>query len=189
MAVKLLLIEDVEDLGRSGDVVNVRPGFARNYLLPQGFGVMADKRALRIQAKLQEERKKKALVDKKEAEEIAARIEGSTLTTIVKVDHEGHMYGSVTALDVGHLIQEQLNVVLERKAVQLKHPIKELGVYTINVKLKEGVTATIKLKVVSEHGEKEEAALAEAEPKKEKTEKKSAGRRKKADTEQESTEE
>ena len=64
MATKLLLIEDVEEIGRSGDIVNVKPGFARNFLLPRGFGVVADKAALRMQARLKEEREKKAIVEK-----------------------------------------------------------------------------------------------------------------------------
>lgn len=150
MATKLLLIEDVEDLGRSGDIVNVRPGYSRNFLLPQGFAVIADKNALRMQARLQEERKKKALLDKEEADKTAAALEGITLTTIVKVDQEGHMYGSVSTHDVVVLLQEQANIALEKRAVGLKHPIKELGTHTINIKLKEGVTASINLTIEPE---------------------------------------
>src|SRR5262245_8691147 len=97
MATKLLLIEDVEDLGRSGDVVSVKPGYARNFLLPRGHAVRADQHALRMQTRLQEERQKRAILEKQEAEKTAAALEGVTLSTIVKVDHEGHMYGSVSA--------------------------------------------------------------------------------------------
>ena len=161
MATQLLLIEDVEDLGRSGDVVKVKPGFARNYLLPKGLGVIADKNALRIQARLQEERLKKAAEDRAEAEELAKVIEGATLTAIVKVDAEGHMYGSVSLLDVIHLMEEQKKVVLEKKNVQLKHPIKTTGVHQIPLKLKEGVEASFTLKVISEEGEVIEPAPVE----------------------------
>lgn len=150
MATKLLLIEDVEDLGRSGDIVNVKAGYSRNYLLPQGFAVVADKNALRMQARLQEERKKKALIDKQEADKLASALEGVTLTTIVKVDHEGHMYGSVNAHDIVILLEQQHQIVLEKRNIALKHPIKELGSHKINVKLKEGVTATITLNVEPE---------------------------------------
>lgn len=152
MATKLLLIEDVEALGRSGEIVNVKPGYARNFLLPQGLAVIADKKALRQQERLREERRKKAVEDKKEATEIAARIEGVTLTTVVKVDHEGHMYGSVNAHEIVHMLQEQQNVELDKKSIQLKHPIKATGVHPIPVKLKEGVTASFNLKVMSEEG-------------------------------------
>jgi large subunit ribosomal protein L9 len=165
MATKLLLIDDVDDLGRSGDIVSVKPGYARNFLLPQGFAVAADKRALRMQAQLQEERRKRAVVDKQESDKTASQLEGVVLTEIVKVDQEGHMYGSVSALDVARMLQEKHNVSLEKKSVQLKHAIKETGVHTITIKLKEGVTASIKLKVISEtdhHKEQQEAA---AQPK------------------------
>ena len=67
MANKLLLVKDVEHIGRSGEIVNVRPGFARNYLLPRGFAVVADKSALRMQVRLKEEREKQAIIDREEA--------------------------------------------------------------------------------------------------------------------------
>lgn len=153
MAAKLLLIEDVEDLGRSGDIVSVKPGFARNFLLPRGFAVVADKGALRMQARLKEEREKQAALDKAEAEKSAEQISGVTLSTIVKVDQDGHMYGSVTAHDVAELLQSQANIALEKRSIVLKHPIKALGVHKINVKLKEGVSTSLTLKVMSEEGQ------------------------------------
>jgi len=163
MAAKLLLIEDVEDLGRSGDVVNVKPGFARNFLLPRGFAVVADKGTLRMQARLKDEREKKAAVDKAEAEKSAEQISGITLSTIVKVDHEGHMYGSVTAHDIAELIQSQGNIAIEKRAIVLKHPIKKVGVHKINVKLKEGVTGVVTLKVMTEEGQFADEAPTAAE--------------------------
>jgi large subunit ribosomal protein L9 len=152
MATKVLLLEDVETLGRSGDMINVKPGYARNYLLPQGLAVIANKQTLRQQQRLQEARQKKVIADKQESEEIAARIEGITLTTIVKVDQEGHMYGSVTPHEIVQLLQEQQKVELEKKSIQLKQPIKTTGVHPIQVKLKEGITASFNLKVMSEEG-------------------------------------
>jgi len=150
MANKLLLIEDVEDLGRSGDIVSVKPGYARNFLLPQGVAIIASPQALRMQTRLQEERKQKAIVDKKESEATASALNGITISTIVKVDHEGHMYGSVSAHDIVTLIQSQKNIELEKRAIILKHPIKDLGEHEVSIKLKEGVTASITLDVISE---------------------------------------
>lgn len=152
MATKLLLIEDVESLGRSGEIVNVKPGYARNFLLPQGFAMIADKKALRQQEKLVEDRMKKAMTDKKESDAIASRVEGVTLVKIVKVDHDGNMYGSVTVHDILDLLKEQEKVELEKKNIALKHPVKEIGISQIQVKLKEGVTAAFTLKVMSEEG-------------------------------------
>ena len=150
MANKLLLIKDVEDLGRSGDIVTVKPGFARNYLLPRGMAIVADKPSLRMQARLKAEREMQAALDKKEAETVASTIEGISLTKIVKVDHEGHMYGSVSTHDIVDLLLTNYNIVLEKSAVGLKHPIKTTGVHHVTIKLKEGVTASINVKVISD---------------------------------------
>jgi large subunit ribosomal protein L9 len=166
MATKLLLIEDVEDLGRSGDIVSVKPGYARNRLVPMGSAIFADKNALRRQARLQEERLKKAAADKKEAEAVAAPLEGKTVKTVVKVDHDGHMYGSVSTTDIVHLIQEQLSIKIEKRYLQLAHPIKKTGLTTIVAKLPEGVTATFHVKVLAE-GAEEEVEAPEAEAKNE----------------------
>lgn len=147
---KLLLVEDVEHLGRKGEVVTVRPGFARNYLFPHGFAVIANDRALKMQARLQEERKQKADQDKKEAEEMAASMSGITVTTSVKVDHDGHMYGSVSAADIASLIQEQAGVAIDKHLISLKHPYKEVGVFECPIKLKEGIMSSVTVKIIPE---------------------------------------
>jgi large subunit ribosomal protein L9 len=161
MATKLLLIEDVEDLGRSGDIVSVKPGYARNKLIPSKSAVHADKRALRMQARLQETRLMKAAADKSDSDLLAQRIQDQTVTTTVKVDHDGHMYGSVTAIDVLELVKEQLSITLEKRWIQLPHAIKKTGQTEINLKLPEGVTAKFNLKILSE-GAAEEEELAPA---------------------------
>jgi large subunit ribosomal protein L9 len=102
-----------------------------------------------MQARLQEERAKRAEVDKREAEALALGINGKEMTILVKVDQEGHMYGSVSALDIVHLFEKE-GIKLERRNVVLPHPLKELGTFKINLRLKEGVPATIVLKVESE---------------------------------------
>lgn len=158
MATKLLLLVDVEHLGRSGEIVNVRPGYGRNFLLPNEYAVVADARALKMQARLQEERRLKAIEDKKESEALAGKLETIHLNVVVKVDHDGHMYGSVSTLDVVHLLKEQAGIEIEKKNIGLKHAIKEIGVHTIPVKLKEGVQASITLKIVSEEGAAAEAS-------------------------------
>lgn len=151
MSNKLLLIHDVEHVGRSGEIVSVRPGYARNFLIPQGLAVVADKRALNMQKKLQAERAKKAAAEKAESEAIKARLEGLVLETVVKVDHEGQMYGSVNAQDVQHMIEKETSIHLEKRAIQLKQPIKNVGTHVISIRLKEGVVVeTLTLKVMAE---------------------------------------
>lgn len=145
---QLLLLEDVEDLGRSGDVVSVKPGYCRNFLLPQKKAVVADKYTLRLQAKLKEERSKRAEIDRKEAEEMAQKIEGAVLSIEVKVDPDGNMYGSVSTLDIVRLFEKE-GIFIERRHIVLPQPIKTLGVHPIHLKLKENVPAHISLKVHS----------------------------------------
>lgn len=160
MAIQYLLLEDVESLGHSGEIVkNVKPGYVRNFLLPKKLVVIADKRTLRLQEKLKEQRQQKRILDKQESEAIASRIEGLTLTKVVKVDHDGHMYGSVSIADIVHLLNEHVQVEVDKKSIQLKHAIKTTGVHTVSLKLKEDVVASFNLKVISEEGQK--AALAE----------------------------
>lgn len=148
---QLLLVRDVEKLGRSGDVVRVRNGFARNFLVPQGLAVIADKATLRRQTRLREERLKQAEQDRQESTAMAERLQSVTLTTIVKVDPEGHMYGSVSDHDLMHLLQEQGGIHIERRAFQLKQPLKTTGVHTVAIKLKEGIVGEVRIKVIPEN--------------------------------------
>lgn len=164
MGNQLLLLEDVDDLGRSGDLVSVKPGYARNFLLPKKMAVVADPFTLRLQEKLKTERAKKAATDRKESEELAAKIDGIVITTEVKVDPDGHMYGSVSAADIVRLFEEQ-GYSIERRNVVLAHPIKTLGIHPISLKLKEGVPAQITLKVMSDIQIQEEVSPApQSEP-------------------------
>lgn len=147
---KLLLLKDVESLGRSGDIVSVRKGYARNLLIPTKSAVVADANAIRKQTKLQEERKLQAAKDLKESEELALKMVGIEVTKSVKVDHDGHMYGSVSAQDVAELILDQHKIQIEKRQIQIKHPIKEVGVFELPIKLKEGVTSSVTVKVTAE---------------------------------------
>ncbi len=147
-----LLLEDVDGLGRTGDLVTAKPGFANNYLEPQGKAVRADKRTLRMQARLQEERAKQAEIDKKVSLEIAQKVKDLVLETRVKVDPDGHMYGSVAAAEIEALLKEK-SLEVDKKCIRLSHPIKETGIHTVVLKLKEGVDAQVKVKVMTESGE------------------------------------
>ena len=146
---KLLLLDDVENVGRSGDLVVVRPGFARNFLLPQKKAVVADKYTLKLQAKLQEERAQKAELDKAESMKLADRISTMELSLVTKVDPDGHMYGSVSSTDIVKLFEKE-NIAIERRNVVLPHAIKMIGSHTVHLKLKEGVPATFTLKILSD---------------------------------------
>jgi len=158
---QLLLLADVDNLGRSGDVVSVKPGFARNFLLPQKKAVVADKNTIRLQAKLKEERLKQAAADKQVAEELASRLQDVTLSIEVKVDPEGHMYGSVSNLDIARLLLEK-GFEVERRQIALSQSLKQTGVYTIQLKLKEDVSGSFKVNIFAE-GQPSEVAAPVAE--------------------------
>jgi len=151
MAKKILLLQDVDNLGRKGEIASAKEGYVYNFLLPQGLAVLATPHALRQQTRLLEERRKIAAQDKKEAEELAARLNGETLGFNVKVDNEGHMYGSVSSLNIVELVKMQTGIDLDKRYVQLKHPIKETGVSSVTLRLKEDVTCQINVKVIPEH--------------------------------------
>ncbi|MCH9613215.1 MAG: 50S ribosomal protein L9 [Chlamydiia bacterium] len=148
---QLLLIEDVDGLGRKGEVVSgAKPGFVRNFLLPSKKAVVADLRTLRMQERLQSERAQQAVIDKKAAEEVAKKIEDKVISIEVKVDQTGHMYGSVTAKDIVKILDENA-ITVERKMVILPLPIKKLGTYKVPLRLNEGVEASFSLNVKGEN--------------------------------------
>ena len=146
---QLLLLQDVENVGRSGDIVVVRPGFARNFLLPQKMAVVADKFTIRLQSRLQEERAQQAIQDKSDALVLAERIAPMELSMVVKVDPDGHMYGSVAATDIVKLLANE-QVIIDRKNVVLPQPLREIGFHRIQLRLKEGVPAQFVLKLESD---------------------------------------
>lgn len=149
MKQQLLLLHDVDGLGKKGEVVSAKAGYVRNFLLPKGFAVIASSNTLRKQEQLRKEREQQAVIDRKEADELAQKIRETSLEIKVKVDPEGHMYGSVSAHDIVSLLQEKgLNI--EKKNVLVTRPIKETGVHAISLRLKEGVEATCQLAILPE---------------------------------------
>ena len=146
---QLLLLEDVDCLGRSGDLVTVKPGYARNFLVPQKKAIVASKFALRMQLKLQEERKKRAAIDLSEAQKIVESLASFSFETRVKVDPDGGLYGSVSTSDIAEILKSQ-GVLVEKSQILLPRPIKTLGNHTIQLRLKEGVMASFDLMVSSD---------------------------------------
>jgi len=149
MKQQLLLLQDVDALGKKGEIVTARPGYVRNFLLPKGFAVVANANTIRKQERLQAERLKQAVIDRQASEELSIQIEGSTLEVRVKVDPEGHMYGSVSAGDIAKLFEEK-SLPVDKKSILVTKPIKETGSHKIVVKLKEGVTANFLLNIIPE---------------------------------------
>jgi large subunit ribosomal protein L9 len=146
---KVILTENIEFLGKIGEIVEVKDGYGRNCLIPKNLAIFADYKnisLLEYTKKLVEVKKKKNL---KDAQSLANKIESISLTIAKKVGENEKLFGSVTDTDiVNALLNEQ--VTINKKTIELTEPIKTLGVFTIPIKLSPEVTANLKLWVVSD---------------------------------------
>src|SRR5687768_3158188 len=145
---QVILKQDVEKLGRAGELVRVKPGFARNYLLPRGLAVVASGANL---AQIEHERRiALGLADKhrKVALGSAAQIEGLTIEIPMRVGEGDRLFGSVTSRDVAQALHNR-GIEIDRKKLQLPDAIKSAGEYDVAVKLGNEVSATFKLKVIA----------------------------------------
>ncbi len=146
---KVILRRDHENLGKMGDQVNVKNGYARNYLFPKNIAIEASPKALNI---LEEEKKllvKREAKTKREAEAAAKQMENVSITATVTVGEEDKVFGSVTSQQISDLLKEK-GFDIDKKKVVLDDPIKALGVYDIAVKLHTEVETKIRLWVVKE---------------------------------------
>ena len=145
---KIILKKEVANLGEAGDVVEVKTGYARNYLVPQGFATVATASALKQHEETIRQRAHKEAKNVAEAQAKAAQLSASPVKVAVKVGENGKLYGSVTSAQVAAAYSEQ-NIVVDKKDVTVPE-IKELGEYEGKVKCYKGVFADIKIEVVSE---------------------------------------
>src|SRR5215475_4617958 len=145
---EVILREDVPHLGNIGDVVKVRPGYARNYLLPRGLATVADKRnmrALEHERRLVEEKRRRAV---SAADSLAKQIAAARVVISARAGDEGRLFGSVTNIDIERALAEQ-GLVVERRRIRLDEPIKTLGEHTVPVSLAAGVPCEITVSVVA----------------------------------------
>jgi large subunit ribosomal protein L9 len=143
---KVILADDVRGLGHRGDTVSVKPGYARNFLFPQGVAYEASDANLR---RLSEERKKydqKMLSEKAVAEEVAQKVEGLTIVVAKKAGEEDQLYGSVTSSDIADALSGK-GIEVDRRRVELAEPIRRLGSHTVHVRLHRDVVATLTVDV------------------------------------------
>ncbi len=146
---KVILLENIEKMGNKGEVVNVKRGFARNYLVPRGYALYATpgnmKRLGTIQEELQAAEEKKV----GELKELAEKIASVKLTFVRKVDEHGSMFGSVSDSDIVTALKAQ-DVEIKRSNVQMEHNVKELGEHSLPVKLHKEVVADLSFVVEAE---------------------------------------
>ncbi|MGM9818999.1 MAG: 50S ribosomal protein L9 [Paludibacteraceae bacterium] len=146
---QVILKEDIHNLGYKDDIVTVKDGFGRNYLIPQGKAVIASESAKKVLAENLKQRAHKLAKIKAEAEELAAKIEGLVLTIGAKTSSTGTIFGSVNSIQVAEELAKQ-GFSIDRKIIVIKDAIKEVGTYKAVVKLHKEVSATVTLEVVSE---------------------------------------
>lgn len=146
---KIILKEDVPALGYKDDVVEVRDGYGRNYLIPQGKAVIASPSALKVLAENQRQRAHKLAQIKADAEDLAAKLEGVSLTIGAKTSSTGTIFGSVNSIQIAEAL-EKLGFNVDRKVINIKETIKEVGKYNAMLKLHKEVSVEIPFEVVSE---------------------------------------
>ncbi|MYK41861.1 MAG: 50S ribosomal protein L9 [Gemmatimonadetes bacterium] len=146
---KVILLKDIESLGSAGEVVEVKNGYGRNFLIPRNEALIASAANM---AQFESRRKQQETLaerDRRAAEILAKKLEAESLTAQVKVGEEDRLFGSVTAQHIAELLDEK-GYEIDRRAIHLEDPIRELGVYNVEVRLHSEVATAVKLWVVKE---------------------------------------
>mgnify|MGYP002519449051 FL=1 len=146
---ELILIEDVAGLGYKNDIVSVKKGYGRNYLIPQGKAVIASESARKVLAENLKQRAHKLAKIKADAEELAAKLAPVALTIATKVSATGTIFGAVTNIQIAEALAK-LGFEIDRKTIVVKETIKEVGSYKATVKLHKEVSVEIPFEVVAE---------------------------------------
>lgn len=146
---KIILKENIPSLGYKDDVVEVKDGYGRNYLIPQGLAIIASEAALKRRAEDQKQRAHKLEKIKADAEAAAAALEGVKLTIGAKTSSKGTIFGSVNAIQIAEAL-EKLGHIIDRKIIEIKDPVKEVGVYKAILRFHKDVVRDIEFEVIAE---------------------------------------
>jgi large subunit ribosomal protein L9 len=147
--IKVVLQENVDNLGESGDVVRVRPGYARNFLIPRGLAAPATAASLARVDELKRQAKAKAEKEKSAAEELGKKLSSTSVKLSRAVGEENKMYGSVTSRDIEEAYAAQ-GIEIDRKRIVLPEPLKTLGSHEVKVRLHPEVTVSARVEIVKE---------------------------------------
>ena len=150
---KIILKEDLEKLGKAGDVVQAKDGYARNFLVPRNLAVVATKGSLASIEKILKEKQLRENKRKKEALALKDKVEGISCTAEVLVGEEDKVFGSVTAIEISRMLKDK-GFFIDKRSIEMEEPIKALGVFSVPVRLHPEVTASLKLWVVKKEEKK-----------------------------------
>ncbi len=145
---KLILTQEVTGLGAAGDVVEVKDGYGRNYLVPRGFAIRWTRGGEKTVDSIKKARSARAVRDADHAAQVKASLEGSTYNVPVRAGEGGRLFGAVTAADIAQAITAAGGEV-DKRTIVVKNPIKSLGAHTVTVKVHDEVEAKVNLNVVS----------------------------------------
>ena len=145
---KLILTHEVTNLGGPGDIVEVKDGYGRNFLLPRNFAIRWSKGAARQVESIKAGRDARAIHDLDDARALKGRLEGGAINVPVRSGESGRLFGAVTVADIASAIADQAGAV-DKRRIEIGNPIKALGAHTVAVRLHPEVAATVKLNVVS----------------------------------------
>lgn len=149
---EVLLLHPIEGLGAEGDRVSVKSGYARNFLFPKKMAIPLNQGNKKQIEALQKAKEERILIEKEKAKSLAERISDINLKVFVKTGDNGRMFGSVTALEILNLLSEK-NIKLDKKQLKIAQPIKEIGIYNIEVKLNPEIKVNLNLEIASEADE------------------------------------
>lgn len=147
---KVILLDNIKGVGKKDEIINASDGYARNFLFPKKLAIEANNENMsKLKAKKQSEQYKKD-VNKENAEKIAKKLDDITLTIKVKAGENGKIFGGVTSKEISEELKKQYKIDIDKKKIILNENIKNLGSFDISMKLFEGVTGKLKVKVISE---------------------------------------
>jgi large subunit ribosomal protein L9 len=147
--VKIILTQDVDNLGAPGDIVEVKDGYARNYLVPRGYAIRWTRGAEKQITQIKRARSAREIRSREHADEVRTQLEGLTVNVAAKAGDTGKLFGSVTTTDVASAIKAAGGPLVEKRAIELDGHIKTLGDYPVRISLHPDVVATVTVHVVS----------------------------------------
>lgn len=145
---KIILTQEVDGVGAAGDVVDVKPGYARNYLQPRGLAVAWTKGGQKQVDQIKAARSTRALRDSEHADEVKAKLETNTVDIKVQAGEGGRLFGAVTVGDIAAALSEKVGEQVDKRTIVIKNPIKSLGAHEVSVKLHDEVAAKVALNVI-----------------------------------------
>lgn len=147
---KVIFLQDVKGTGKKGEIKNVADGYARNFLIGKGLAVEANAKNMNVLNGQKDSQQHKIDVEKKNAEDIKAAIDGEKVVARAKAGAKGKLFGSITTGNIADLIEKQFNKKIDKKKVVIKNDIKNFGTYEAEIKLYNGVVAKVTVEVVEE---------------------------------------